>query len=128
MLPPVWIPRELTLALHLRQLAEHGGGAGIRDEGLLDSALQHPKNKFEYESPDFSDLAAAYAYGFAKNHAFVDGNKRTAFVVSFTFLFVNGLKVTSSQDENTRIFMGLAAGDIDESQLAVWFRKNVAPR
>jgi death on curing protein len=128
MLPPIWIPRELIFALHLRQLAEHGGGAGIRDEGLLDSALQRPKNKFEYETPDLSELAAAYAFGLAKNHPFIDGNKRTAFVASFTFLFINGLKVTTSQEENTKVFMELAAGDIDESWLATWFRQNTAPR
>jgi death-on-curing protein len=128
MLPPIWIPRELILALHLRQLAEHGGGAGIRDEGLLDSALQRPQNKIEYEKPDLPSLAAAYAYGIAKNHPFIDGNKRTAFVASFTFLFINGLRVTSSQDENTKVFMELAAGDISENQLGDWFRKNTSPR
>ena len=114
--------------MHLRQLAEHGGGAGIRDEGLLDSALQRPRNKFEYEQPDLSDLAAAYAYGLAKNHPFVDGNKRTALVASFTFLYINGQRVTTSQEENTKLFMSLAAGEIDEPQLSAWFRANIAPR
>jgi death-on-curing protein len=128
MLPPIWIPRELILAFHLLQLAEHGGGAGIRDEGLLDSALQRPKNKFEYETPELCELAAAYAFGLAKNHPFIDGNKRTAFVASFTFLFINGLKVITSQEENTKVFMELAAGDIDEPWLAAWFTKNTSPK
>lgn len=122
MLPPIWIPRELILAMHLRQLAEHGGGAGLRDEGLLISALQRPQNKFEYEQPDLSDLAAAYAYGIAKNHPFIDGNKRTALVAAFTFLYVNGIKVTSSQAENTLAFMALAAGELGERELSAWFR------
>jgi death on curing protein len=128
MLPPIWIPRDLIFALHLRQLAEHGGGAGTRDEGLLDSALQRPENKFAYQTPDLCELAASYAFGIAKNHPFIDGNKRTALVASFTFLFINGLKVTSSQDENTTTFMALAAGDLSEESLAEWFRKNTSAR
>jgi death-on-curing protein len=127
-LTPVWIPRELIIALHLRQLSEHGGGAGLRDEGLLDSALQRPHNKFEYEEPDLADLAAAYAFGIAKNHPFIDGNKRTALVASFTFLYVNGLKVTTTQEENTTQFFALAAGEVSENQLAEWFRSNTSPR
>lgn len=125
---PIWIPREMVLAMHLRQLAEHGGGQGVRDDGLLDSALQRPQNKIAYESPDLAELAAAYAFGIARNHPFIDGNKRTALVTSFTFLYVNGLKVITSQEENTKKFMALAAGTIEEKELADWFKQNTSAR
>lgn len=125
---PIWMPREMVLAMHNRQLAEHGGGEGIRDSGLLDSALQRPVNKFAYETPDLCDLAAAYAYGIARNHPFVDGNKRAALVTSFTFLYVNGLRMTSSQEDNVLCFLSLAAGDLTEEALAGWFRSNTAKR
>ena len=125
---PIWIPREMVLAMHLRQLAEHGGGQGVRDDGLLDSALQRPQNKLAYESPDLAELAAAYAFGIARNHPFIDGNKRTALVMSFTFLYVNGLKVITSQEENTKKFMALAAGTIEEKELADWFKQNTSAR
>jgi len=121
---PIWIPRDLVLAMHLRQLAEHGGGTGIRDSGMLESALSRAENKLAYETPDIFDLAAAYAYGIARNHPFVDGNKRTALVASFTFLYINGYAVTTSQDENVNTFLALASGDIPEDQLAAWFRQN----
>jgi len=128
MIEPVWIPREMILAMHLRQLAEHGGGEGVRDSGLLESALQRAQNKLAYGEPDLADLAAAYAFGIARNHPFVDGNKRTAFVASFTFLYINGMIVTSPHAENYRQFVALAAGELDEQALAVWFRANTAPR
>lgn len=118
----------MVLAMHLRQLAEHGGGQGVRDEGLLDSALQRPPNKLAYGAPDLAELAAAYAYGIARNHPFIDGNKRTALVTSFTFLYVNGLKVTTSQEQNVRQFLALAEGTVSEHELAEWFRKNTAER
>lgn len=118
----------MLLAMHLRQLAEHGGGEGVRDGGLLDSALQRPQNKFAYEKPDLTELAAAYAYGIARNHPFIDGNKRTALVTSFTFLYVNGLKVTTDQEQNARQFLALAEGSVSESDLAMWFKQNTAPR
>lgn len=125
---PIWIPREMVLAMHLRQLAEHGGGQGVRDDGLLDSALQRPQNKLAYESSDLAELAAAYAFGIARNHPFIDGNKRTALVTSFTFLYVNGLKVITSQEENTKKFMALAKGTIEEKELADWFKQNTSTR
>ena len=119
---PKWLLRESVLAMHERQLAEHGGGEGIRDAGMLDSALRRPVNKFAYGEPDLCDLAAAYAYGIARNHPFVDGNKRTALVSSLTFQALNGLRTTSSQAENVVIFLALAAGELDEDALAAWLR------
>ena len=109
-------------AMHLRQLSEHGGGAGIRDLGLLDSALQRPINKAAYGE---ADLAAAYAYGIARNHPFIDGNKRTALVASFTFLYLNGWVMNSSQIENVQTFLALAAGTCSEDQLAAWFKQHM---
>jgi death on curing protein len=121
----IWLTQELVSAFHLRQLAEHGGGTGVRDLGLLDSALQRPKNKFEYEETDIAALAAAYAFGIARNHPFIDGNKRTALVASFTFLYLNGYKMTTSQAENVTVFLALAAGTLTEDDLAVWFRSHL---
>ena len=100
----------------------------MRDEGMLDSALGRPQNKLAYGKPDIFELAAAYAYGIARNHPFVDGNKRTALVASFTFLYVNGYAMTSTQDDNVRMFLQLAAGELSESELAVWFGKKARPR
>jgi death on curing protein len=121
----IWLTAEMASAFHMRQLAEHGGGAGLRDAGLLDSALQRPQNKIAYGEPDAAELAAAYAYGIARNHPFIDGNKRTALVASFTFLYLNGYKVTTSQAENVTVFLSLASGDLSEDDLADWFRKNM---
>lgn len=121
----IWLTPEQVSAFHLRQLAEHGGGAGVRDLGLLDSAMQRPKDKINYGQPDISDLAAAYAYGIARNHPFIDGNKRTALVASFTFLFLNGYKVITSQAENVTTFLSLAEGTLTEEELAAWFRANL---
>jgi len=124
---PIWIPREMILAMHLRQLAEHGGGEGVRDEGLLDSALQRAENKLAYGKPDIFDLAAAYAFGIARNHPFIDGNKRTALVASFTFLYINRWTMMSSQPDNVRLFLSLAAGTLSEDELAAWFRTRAKP-
>jgi death on curing protein len=121
----IWLTAELVSAFHMRQLAEHGGGAGLRDAGLLESALQRPQNKIAYGEPDAAGLAAAYAYGIARNHPFVDGNKRTALVASFTFLYLNGYKVKTSQAENVTVFLALASGNLTEDELAAWFRKNI---
>ena len=124
-MPIIWLNAELVSAMHLRQLSEHGGGAGLRDGGLLESAVQRPINKSQYGEPDFSDLAASYAYGIARNHPFIDGNKRTALVASFTFLYLNGFSVNTTQVENVRVFLALASGNLTEDDLAVWFRSNV---
>src|SRR5690348_6008766 len=119
---PVWVLDEVVPAIHGRQLAEHGGSAGIREGGLLASALARPKQLFAYGGAEATlpRLAAAYAYGIARNHPFVDGNKRTAFVVSMLFLQQNGLMLRATQEEKYEVFMALAAGKLDESALADW--------
>lgn len=119
-----WISPRAVLAMHAAQIAEHGGGEGVRDEGLLDSALNRPVNLLAYGEPDLSDLAAAYAFGIARNHPFVDGNKRTAFVVSATFLALNGQRLTATERDVVETFLALAAGALAEDALAQWFRSN----
>jgi len=126
---PEWIELETVLRLHSRHLAEHGGIPGIRDEGLLLSALNRPLAKWDYESPrlDLCGLAAAYAFGIAKNHPFLDGNKRTAAVVCEVFLILNGSFPTASEEEKYPVYLGLAAGEIDEEAFAEWLRNNTSP-
>lgn len=121
----IWLNMEAVLAMHARQLAEHGGGTGVRDEGLLISALQRPENKAAYENPDLADLAAAYGFGIARNHPFIDGNKRTALVASRTFLIINGFQIGASKEEKLTTFLSLASGDLTEAELAIWFRKHM---
>jgi death on curing protein len=118
----VWIATEVAMAAHREQLAEHGGGQGVRDERLLDSAMARAKNLAAYGEPDAANLAAAYAYGIARNHPFVDGNKRTAAVISETFLIANGLWLDATDAEIVVAFLALAAGDLAEDELADWFR------
>ena len=121
-----WLDREIILAIHEEQLAQHGGGVGIRDEGLIDSALGRPQNIAVYNpEADLCDLAAAYAYGIAKNHPFIDGNKRTAYVAMELFLIEHGMLLTAEDGDAVVTFLGLAAGEITEEQLAAWIRKNV---
>jgi death on curing protein len=122
-----WLTADSVLAMHARQLAEHGGGVGVRDEGLLLSALQRPQNKASYETPDTADLAAAYAFGIARKHPFVDGNKRTALVASRSFLLINGYQIGASKEDRLNTFLALASGDLSEDQLAIWFRKHLIP-
>jgi death-on-curing protein len=124
---PNWVLDETVLAIHNRQIAEHGGLSGVRDAGALASALGRPKNKFAYAEPDIFDLAAAYGFGIATNHPFADGNKRTAYVVSVLFLALNGYRVEASQDEKYRTFLDLAAGNLAEESLAAWFRAHCLP-
>ncbi len=114
----VWIKRDVVLALHDEQIAEHGGLSGIRDVGMLDSALARPEQKAAYEEPTVSDLAASYAYGLAKNHPFCDGNKRTALVCMELFLVLNGYDLTISETECVTITLQLDAGDISEQELS----------
>lgn len=112
--------------MHNRQLAEHGGLPGIRDEGLLESALACPQNLFYYAGAEvlMTDLAAGYAYGIATNHPFIDGNKRTALVVSQTFLYLHGYYFAGSYADEYQSVMSVASGEWDEARLAVWFREN----
>lgn len=124
--PVVWIATEVALAAHAEQLAEHGGGEGVRDAGALESAMARPRNLAEYGDPDIAALAAAYAFGIARNHPFVDGNKRTAAVVSETFLVLNGHALQASDAEVVVAFVALAAGELSEEELADWFRTHLA--
>ena len=124
---PVWITEELARAIHSRQLAEHGGIEGVRDAGLLSSALARPRHLLSYSSAqaNLPQLAAAYAFGIAKNHPFLDGNKRTAYVVCRTFLKINGNDLDASQEEKYLTFLQLAEGTLSEEELADWLREHL---
>jgi death on curing protein len=124
----IWIATEVAVAAHAEQLAEHGGGGGLRDHGALESAMMRPQNLAVYGEADAALLAAAYAFGIARNHPFVDGNKRTAAVVSETFLAVNGLGLAASDAELVVTFVALAAGELSEEELADWFRQHLETR
>ena len=121
---PRWLPKDLILDIHNRQLAEHGGGAGVRDEGLLESALARPQNLFAYGESDVAALASAYAFGIAKNHPFVDGNKRTGFVTGVLFLELNGYRFTASEESAAFAVTGLAGGELDEAGYEAFLREN----
>lgn len=118
---PAWLSSEIILAVHERQLAEHGGGQGTRDLGLLESALARPRNQWTYGEDSFAALAAAYAFGIARNHPFVDGNKRTAWVAARLFLALNEVSIAFDKGDATRTMLKLASGDIAEPDLAHWF-------
>jgi len=122
-----WVTLRLVASIHHKQIQRHGGAHGTRDEGLLESALARPENLAGYGSPTVFELAASYAYGIARNHPFIDGNKRTAFVVSVLFLRMNGMSFHSEQAEAAVVFLRLAAGQLSESELAEWFRRNCDP-
>ena len=126
----VWLEKALALAIHDRQLAEHGGSAGVRDEGLLESALARPQQLHAYgdPAPDLADLAAALAYGLARNHPFLDGNKRTAHVAYRTFLALNGADLVASDDEKYLAMLALAEGKLAEKEFAAWLRGRVRTR
>ena len=123
---PVWIREVEALAFHSQQISLFGGSDGIRDRGLLDSALARPKNLFAYSKGPCStaELAASYAFGISSNHPFLDGNKRTAMQVAFVFLEFNGMRVTASQEDACLTFLRLAAGEVAEAELAIWFHQN----
>jgi death on curing protein len=121
-----WVLEATALAIHSEQLREHGGGDGVRDLGLLQSALARPENLAAYGAPDVAALAASYAFGIARNHPFIDGNKRTAYVVGELFLGLNGFELVASDADAVLTFMALAAGELSEDQLAEWFRRNLA--
>ena len=121
---PFWLTRQIIIAIHDEQLAIHGGASGLRDDGMLGSALDRPKNKWAYESADLPELAAAYAFGIARNHPFVDGNKRTSLLALYTFLGVNGIDFIVPEAEAAAIILSLAAGEVSEESLTRWIRDN----
>jgi death on curing protein len=121
---PQWLTYEQVIAIHSRQLRRFGGAAGLRDEGLLRSALERPLNKWHYEQAQLPELAAAYGFGLAKNHAFVDGNKRIAFMSMLVFLRKNDVRFAPDPAEATAMMMSLAAGEVSEESLGRWIRDN----
>lgn len=121
----LWIDRAFAIAVHDEQLATDGGGHGIGDEGLLDSALARPVNLAAYQEPDLAALAASYAFGLARNHPFIDGNKRTALVICETFIIDNGSRLDASEAELVVLFQTLAAGELSEDELAGWLRERI---
>jgi death-on-curing protein len=126
-----WIDKRMLMLLHDESLADHGGASGLRDEGLLDSALARPLNRALYGGeppPDVAELAAAYGHGLAKNHPFVDGNKRAAFLSVGLFLALNGWRLSASQADATVAVFELAGGGLDEAAFAVWLRRHIARR
>jgi len=121
---PVWLILESVYAIHKAQVAEHGGADGVRDEGLLLSALARPQNLFAYvDDADYASLAASYAFGIAKNHPFIDGNKRTALVVMRTFLALNDCNFVATPEEKYTMILRLAEGDLEEEELSAWIRR-----
>ena len=123
----VWLDRAVLIAAHGEQLAEHGGASGMRDENLFDSAIARPLNLAVYGDPDAASLAAAYGVGLAKNHPFIDGNKRTAFVAVETFLLLNGHVLTATDAECVLTMLAVAAGEMDEPSFADWLRAHTMP-
>ena len=122
-----WLRSETAEAVHEEQLAEHAGGAGLRDPGALLSALARPQNLAAYGEPDSAALAAAYAFGVAKNHPFIDGNKRTAWVLARLFLAKNGVSMDYKAADAVVVMLQLAAGELSEDELAEWFRTRIQP-
>jgi len=123
----VWLSRDLILAIHDEQLAEHGGSTGLRDPGLLESALARPLNRAGYGEPDIAELAAVYALAIARNHPFIDGNKRTAFVALELFLRLNGCLFTAADAEAVVMTLAMAAGELDDIEFTAWVRLHTAP-
>jgi death on curing protein len=123
----VWVHPRVLHAVHDEQLAEHGGGTGVRDAGLFESAINRPQQLAHYGSPDVAELAAAYGYGISRNHPFIDGNKRTAFVALEMFLVLNGHELIADDADCVLTMLAVAAGDITESDLADWVRNRIRP-
>lgn len=124
MTEPVWLSVELVIAIHEEQLREFGGPPGIRDRGMLESALGRPRNKWSYGETDLAALAASYAFGIARNHPFVDGNKRASLLAVVTFLGLNGIKFLADEAQAAVMITDLAAGNVDEDGLTRWIRDN----
>jgi len=126
---PKWITRAWVNAIHTDQIRQYGGSLGIRDDGLIESALMRPQHQWTYEEEiDLADLTAAYGFGLAKNHGFIDGNKRVAFQVMYVFLGLNGLRLVAQEVEVVEVMLGLASGYLTEAALAGWIRDHVEPR
>jgi death-on-curing protein len=126
---PRWLGPVHILAIHSDQIQAHGGSLGLRDRGLLESALERPRNRYHYEAcADLASLAAAYGFGIAKNHPFIDGNKRVAFQAMYLFLGLNGLRIDASEEQVVATILSLASGDLDEPSLAAWLRDHIHPR
>jgi death on curing protein len=123
-----WIDQQALVLLHDESIAEHGGASGLRDAGLFESALARPLNLAAYGTPDAADLAAAYGVGLAKNHPFVDGNERVAFLAVGLFLALNGFRLVAKQSDATLTMLAVAAGQMDENTFAQWLRSHVQPR
>jgi death-on-curing protein len=121
---PVWIRQDVILAFHERLLAEHGGSAGLREPGLLESAMDRPKNLFAYSNPTLHDLAASYGFGLVKNHPFIDGNKRIGLAAAILFLELNNLKFTATEEDGVLRTLALAAGEMSEAAFAAWLEAN----
>jgi death-on-curing protein len=121
---PVWLDRDECLAIHEMMLAQHGGLAGVRDEGLLESALAKPRNLFAYRSPTLPEMGASYAVGIVINHPFLDGNKRTGFLVAATFLEVNGFVFAATEESVVKTTVALASGELKEADYAAWLKSN----
>lgn len=127
----IWVDPTALRLLHEESLAEHGGAPGVRDEGMFESAMRRPRNLALYGDPDVADLAAAYAYGLARNHPFIDGNKRVGFLAAGLFLWLNGQRLAATQAEATLTMFALAAGELGEAEYAAWLRAHLrtpAPR
>jgi death on curing protein len=121
---PIWLTRQIIVAIHDEQLAIHGGASGLRDEGMLESALDRPRNKWAYENAELAELAAAYAFAIARNHPFVDGNKRTSLLAIYTFLGLNGFDFVVPEAEAAAVILAMAAGEVSEEGLTRWIRDN----
>ena len=121
---PCWLTREAVLAIHAQLLARFGGSSGIRDDNMLESALAKPRQLHAYGQPNAYEMAAAYAFGIVKNHPFIDGNKRAGFVAAYTFLGINGIDFTASEEEAVIFTRGLAAGDVTIEEYTLWLRKS----
>ncbi len=125
MTEPLWLDKRIALAMHETLIRDYGGSGGVRDEGLLESALARPQNQLAYGDPSLAEMAAAYAFGIARNHPFVDGNKRTALMAAYAFLRMNGLRLNAPEVEAATVIRDLAAGEIDEPELAAWITANL---
>lgn len=124
MTEPKWLSVGIAKAIHERLVADHGGLGGVRDDGLLESALARPKQQFAYGNPSMFDMAAAYAFGIARNHPFADGNKRTALMAAYTFLRINGHRLIAKETEAVMVIRDLASGELEEDALAAWIEAN----